>query len=94
MANTKELPHEKPEWSGYTLEELRYMRAYTVARLEINRDRLQRNFAGLKDSGPVPKSGMLGKLLGTLSYIDIALLTFRVGSKAFKAVRFLKGRKR
>lgn len=94
MANTKELPHEKPEWSGYTLEELRYMRAYTVARLEINRDRLQRNFAGLKDAGPVSKSGMLGKLLGTLSYIDIALLTFRVGSKAFKVARFLKGKNR
>lgn len=94
MANTKELPHEKPEWSGYTLEELRYMRAYTVARLEINRDRLQRNFAGLKDAAPVSKSGMLGKLLGTLSYIDIALLTFRVGSKAFKVARFLKGKKR
>ena len=34
MSNTttKQLPHEKSEWNGYTLEEIRYMRAYTAAR--------------------------------------------------------------
>lgn len=90
MSTTKETPHEKDTWKGYTLDELRYMRAYTAARIEINRDRLQRNFANLKKDGPIPKTGILGKILGTLSYIDIALVTFRIGSKALKAMRFLK----
>lgn len=89
---TKVLPHEKPkpEWKGYTLDEIRYMRAYTAARLEINRDRIQRNFSNLKNAGPVSKSGILGKILGTLSYLDIALVTFRIGSKALRAMRFLR----
>lgn len=91
-ATTKVLPHEKPkaEWKGYTLDELRYMRAYTAARLEINRDRMQRNFANLKNAGPVSKSGILGKILGTLSYLDIALVTFRIGNKALRAMRFFR----
>lgn len=50
MSATKILPHEKPEWNGYTLDELRYMRAYTAARLEINRDRMQRNLVNLKNA--------------------------------------------
>ena len=63
MSNTttKQLPHEKSEWNGYTLEEIRYMRAYTAARMEITRDRLQRNFGNLKDYGPVSKTGQIGR---------------------------------
>ena len=90
MSTPKELPHEKEAWNGYTLDELRYMRAYTAARLEINRDRLRRNFGNVKKLGPASSTGLLGKVLGTLSYLDIALVTFRIGSKAFKAMRCLK----
>lgn len=89
----KELPHEKPEWSGYTLEEMRYMRAYTLARLEISRDHLQSNFMAMKEHGPVSKSGVVGKLLGTLSYLDIALITYRVGSKALRTLRLFRHRR-
>ena len=52
--------------------------------------RLQRNLVTLKNAGPVSKSGILGKILGTLSYLDIALVTFRIGSKALRAMRLLK----
>ena len=90
MSTPKELPHEKEAWNGYTLDELRYMRAYTAARPEINRDRLRRNFGNVKKLGPASSTGLLGKVLGTLSYLDIALVTFRIGSKAFKAMRWLK----
>lgn len=90
MSTAKELPHEKAEWKGYTLDELRYMRAYTAARIEISRGRLKRNFTGLKKANPVKSGGMLGKVLGTLSYLDIALVTFRLGSKAFKVMRWFK----
>ncbi|MCM1075857.1 MAG: hypothetical protein NC411_00680 [Bacteroides sp.] len=90
---TKELPHEKPEWKGYTLDEMRYMRAYTLARLEISREHLQTNFVAMKEYGPVSKTGVVGKLLGTLSYLDIALITYRVGSKALKTLRLFRRRR-
>lgn len=90
MSTKKILPHEKDDWKGYTLDELRYMRAYTAARLEINRDRLNRNFAGVKSVGTFPAKGIVGKILGTLSYLDIAIMAFRIGGKVFKTVRRLR----
>ncbi len=90
MSTKKILPHEKDDWKGYTLDELRYMRAYTAARLEINRDRLNRNFAGVKSVGAFPAKGIVGKILGTLSYLDIAIMAFRIGGKVFKTVRRLR----
>lgn len=90
MTTRKSLPHEKDEWKGYTLDELRYMRAYTAARLEINRDHLRRNFANVKDGGAFHTKGLFGKILGTLSYLDIAIMTFKVGSRMFKTVRKLR----
>lgn len=90
MNTVKQLPHEKESWNGYSLDELRYMRAYTAARLEINRDRLKRNFANAKNIGPSSSSGLVGKMLGAMTYFDIALLAFRMGSKAFKAMRWIR----
>lgn len=86
----KKLPHTSEVWDGYTLDELRYMRAYTAARIEINKDRIVRNVSALK-SGPTGKTeGLLGRMFSTLSYIDIAMLTYKIGSRAFKAVRWLR----
>lgn len=90
MSTKKVLPHEKDDWKGYSLDELRYMRAYTAARLEINRDRIHRNFANVKNVGAFPAKGIFGKILGTLSYLDIAIMAFRVGGKVFKTVRRLR----
>ncbi len=86
----KQLPHTSEGWDGYTLDQLRYMRAYTAARIEISKDRMQRNLANLK-SGPAGKTeGLLGKMFSTLSYLDIAILTFKISSKAFKAIRWMR----
>lgn len=90
MSTTKELPHEKSEWTGYTLDEIRYMRAYTAARIEISRDRLKRNFTGIQKASPVASGGIMSKVLGTLSYLDIALVTFRLGSRMFKILRWFR----
>lgn len=87
----KEFPHEKPNWKGYDIDELRYLRAYMAARLEINRDRIKRNFSSFKDSGSVVKtSNLFGKVLGALSYLDVALLAFRIGGKVFKTMRLFR----
>ncbi|MCI8997588.1 MAG: hypothetical protein HFJ95_01155 [Muribaculaceae bacterium] len=90
MSNRKALPHEKEDWNGYTLDELRYLRAYTAARMEINRDQLRRNFSNVKNFNALPSKGLFGKILGTLSYLDIAIMTFRIGGKVFKTVRRLR----
>ena len=87
MSTKKEMPHEKDEWKGYTLDELRYMRAYAAARIEINRDRLRTNFRNARHAGP---KSIGGRVLGALSYIDIAIMSFKVGSKVLKTVRRIR----
>lgn len=90
MSDRKALPHEKEYWKGYTLDELRYLRAYTMARMEINRDQLRRNFSNVKNLKAIPGKGMFGRILGTLSYLEIAVMAFKVGGKVFKTVRRLR----
>ncbi|WP_304403700.1 hypothetical protein [Muribaculum intestinale] len=94
MSNAKQLPHNTEEWKGYTLEEIRYARAYTAARMELNRERLTTRARDMQKNGLKPgvSKGMLGKMLGAFSYIDIALLTWRVGRKLFRVTRAIKGK--
>ncbi|WP_280122077.1 hypothetical protein [Duncaniella muricolitica] len=94
MSNAKQLPHNTEEWKGYTLEEIRYARAYTAARMELNRERLTARARDMQKNGLKPgvSKGMLGKMLGAFSYIDIALLTWRVGRKLFRVTRAIKGK--
>ena len=94
MSNAKQLPHNTEEWKGYTLEEIRYARAYTAARMELNRERLTARARDMQKNGLKPgvSKGMLGKMLGAFSYIDIALLTWRVGRKLCRVTRAIKGK--
>ena len=92
QTNKKTQPHEAPEWKGYNLDELRYMRAYTLARIEINRERLNSRVSQIKKNGVngIKPKGMLGKVFSAFSYFDIALLTWKVGSKALKTMKILR----
>ncbi len=95
MENTqKQLPHHKDdlEWKGYTLDEIRYARAYTAARMELNRERLAARSQNIRKNGIKPgmPKGMLGKMLGAFSYIDIALIAWRVGKKLFTVTRAIR----
>ncbi len=94
MSNAKQLPHNNEKWKGYTLEEIRYARAYTAARMELNRERLTARARDMQKNGLKPgvSKGMLGKMLGAFSYIDIALLSWRVGRKLFRVTRAIKGK--
>lgn len=94
MSNAKQLPHNNEEWKGYTLEEIRYARAYTAARMELNRERLTARARDMQKNGLKPgvSKGMLGKMLGAFSYIDIALLSWRVGRKLFRVTCAIKGK--
>lgn len=87
----KLLPHQKENWQGYTLDELRYMRAYSAARIEINRERLNARIGAIQKHGLGGSSrSIMGKVLGAFNYFDIGLIAWQIGSKVFKAAKFLK----
>ena len=94
MANSKQLPHTSPDWTGYTLDELRYVRAYTAARMELNRERITARIDGIKKNGikPGAPKGLIGKVIGAFGYPDIMLIAWRAGRKLFKVTRAIKGR--
>ena len=89
----KTLPHETDGWKGYPLDEIRYLRAYTAARIEIQGEGLKNNVRNLnplsRGDGSQP-GGLFGRIFSALTYIDIAIIAFKVGSKVLHTVRRLR----
>lgn len=79
-------------WKGYTIEELQYQRAYTAARLEIQRQRLILNYNNFtKSMNPMAeKGGVVSKVFGAFTWIDYGFLAYRI----FKTATGLFRRKR
>lgn len=99
---------KKTSWNGYTLEEIRYRRLLNVAHEEIERERLTRQFnetaktassLGMTAAplaligGSTPAIGVLKKMLGALSYMDYAIVAFKVGQRLFDTIRLWRGKK-
>ena len=73
MTKTKNEP-----WRGYTLDELRYRRAYTEANTQVQRMMLTK---------PVTRGwSTLRDILSAVGYVNSALLALRV----FKSIRGLR----
>lgn len=89
--NKTKSPHDNPEWNGYTIDELRYQRALTTARLDIQKERLLNQVNAVKGSfGMLEGRGIVGKMLRSLNYIDYAVLAFQ----AVGRIRSLIGSRR
>ncbi len=91
MKSSVAVSHSDPEWKGYDMEELRYRRAYVMARMEIEKERMSSSARSLYSStAGQASSGIMGKLLGSLSYIDYGVLAFRLGKRVFSLFRSLR----
>lgn len=72
-------------WKGYDIDQLRYRRAYLLARCEIEKMKLTARAESLKQGIPSFKtSGVAGRMLKGLSYMDYAFLAYKVVSKVVK----------
>jgi len=82
-------------WKGYDIDQLRYRRAYLLARCEIEKMKLTARYDGLKGNMPSFKSsGMASRMLRGLSYMDYAYLAYRTVTKVAKlAGRFRRRHK-
>lgn len=80
------------EWEGLSLDEIRYARALTETRILISREilagRVQDTFNG-KGLGGNART-LMGRMLGALSWLDIGLISLRVGSKLIGIFRHRK----
>lgn len=84
--------HRKdPNWKGYTLEELMYQRAYTAARIEIQKQRLVTNYNELSNAhSSVSGFSLVRRLTSGFSYFDIAVYAFKIGRGIFRGIRRLR----
>lgn len=83
MKTTYNINKPEAEWEGLTLDELRYARALTRARIDISREMLAARtnaiFKG-RTEGTQGKT-MLGRMLGALNWLDYGLIALRIGTK-------------
>lgn len=92
----KALPHHADNWNGYSLDELRYQRAVTLAHLEIEKEKLALAAADAREGIPVVggmRSGIMAKIAGSLSYVDYVVLAFRTFRTISRAIRGLRRKK-
>lgn len=77
------------EWDGLTLDEIRYARALTCARIEISREMLATRASSIFSGKNASTNGrtMLSRMLGALTWLDYGLIALRVGSKAAGIIR-------
>lgn len=83
---------ENTNWKGYSFEELRYQRALTTIKCELEKDQLKATLASLKQGGlPLivggSKGGLMSKILGALDVADYSLIAFKLMHRIFKLFR-------
>lgn len=84
----KQLPHSQENWHGYTMDEMMYQKAFLLARMEVSKTRLARSVSDLRSGFPGVKGGSIwSKVLNSFSYVDYAVLAFKLGSRVARLVR-------
>lgn len=64
---------------GYTIDEITYLRAYTAARIQLQKEQLAGIGHNLATTGSLSgKSTWIGRVLGCFSYFDYILLGFKM----------------
>ncbi len=89
MSEKLPLGPQDENWKGYTIDELRYRRAYTVARIEIEKERLRHNLAVMQEEmkAPALTRNIFNRVMGSLSYIDLGVMVFRLARRATKSLK-------
>ena len=83
---------EVKPWQGYTLEEIRYQRVLTLARIEMEKVKLMSAYQTALHGDKTQKTaiGIIGRMFGALNYFDYGLIAYRLGRQLFKTVGRLR----
>lgn len=85
---TEEAVNEK---TGYGIDELRYRRAYALAKYELAKMQMTQTVDTVRHGiMPTTGRGIMGKILGSLNYLDYAVIAYRIISKLMKIRRRAK----
>lgn len=76
---------------GYSIDEIMYLRAYTSARIQLQKEQLAGIGHNIATTGSLTgKSTWIGRVLGCFSYFDYILLGFKLLSGFHSIMRLRK----
>lgn len=83
MKQTYKISKPEVEWEGLTLDEIRYARALTQARIDICQEMISARANAIYQGRSAGTGGktMVGRMLGALNWIDYGLIAMRLGTK-------------
>ena len=93
-ARDKHLTHHQEGWTGYTLEEISYKRAYMAAKRELEKERLKYNLTTIKGTVGSGAVDAVRRVASGIPMVSYGMLAFNVASKGFKIVKSFLPRKK
>lgn len=87
-------PIQTDDFKGYTLDDLRYRRAYLAARCDLQKERLMHHFSSLKSGTTTSAVNVVRKATSAIPAFNYAMLAWNIGSRAWKILGKLRGRKK
>lgn len=95
MSNLKIKTSELPEdWKGYTIDELRYRRAYVATCSELAKERLDQSFHALRSNTLQSAASAATGVTKSLPLIGTAYTVVKWGSRAYKYFKQLRDRRK
>nr|MBD5376550.1 hypothetical protein [Bacteroides sp.] len=87
-------PQNDDHWKGYTLEDLRYRRAYVAARRELEKERLYNRLGATKKGATESVTNRVRRVASMVPFMEYGIMAFSVGSKVFRFLgKFRKKKK-
>ena len=90
----KQLPHHQDSWEGYTLDELRYRRAYIAACKELEKEKLAHAVSSFKSNPATGAYSVARRVAQKAPLVNYGLLAFGIASKAWKIIGRFRGKKK
>ena len=86
-------PHNQEDWQGFTIDQLRYRRAYIGARRELEKERLYHRVNNAGDNARNMVSGTVSRVATAIPFVRYGMMAFSVGSSIFKVLGKLRKKK-
>lgn len=95
MSNLKIKASDLPEdWKGYTIDELRYRRAYVATCSELAKERLSQRVKAVRTNTLSTAANTASNITKSIPLIGTAFTVAKWGSRAFKRIKQIRDRRK
>ena len=80
----------KAVWSGYSIDDIEYERALTLARIQVEKERMGYAVGRVREGNVMLSGSVFSRLLGALNYADYFVLLMQLYKKLSPLFRHKK----